>query len=102
MKAVVTDKRPCKLGRGEMRRVPQDRSFRGLVGYHLGCPRCGFVTIALQGDEGLVVQEGMEGEVSFSRPVRCVFCCVLLSLEDGELLCSQDGATRQIHVRWPT
>jgi hypothetical protein len=94
MKAMVTDKRPCKLGRGEMRRVPQDRSFRGLVGYHVGCPRCGFVTIALQGDEGLEITEGAGGEVSFSRPVRCVLCCVLLGLRKGELECLEDRATR--------
>jgi hypothetical protein len=85
MKAVVTDKRPCKLGRGELRRVPQDRNFRGLIGYHVGCPRCGFVTIALQGDEGLEIIEGAGGEVTFSQPVRCVLCSALLSLLEGEL-----------------
>lgn len=94
MKAVVTSKRPCKLGRGEMRRVPQDRSFRGLVGYHLGCPRCGFVTIALQGDEGLLISESAQCEVTFSRPVRCVFCSVLLGLRAGELECEEDAQSR--------
>jgi hypothetical protein len=43
MKAVVSSKRPCVLVRGEMRRVPQDRSYKGIVGYHVCCPRCGFV-----------------------------------------------------------
>lgn len=97
MKAVVTDKRPCKLGRGEMRRVPQDRSFRGLVGYHVGCPRCGFVTIALQGDEGLEISEDAGGEVSFSQAVRCVFCCVWLKLQAGVLQWTEDGTTRAVH-----
>jgi hypothetical protein len=99
MKAVVTDKRPCKLGRGEMRRVPQDRSFQGLVGYHVGCPRCGFVTIALQGDEGLEISEGAGGKVSFSRPVRCVLCSVLLRLQAGELDCEEDAQSRPVKTR---
>ncbi|MCU0659539.1 MAG: hypothetical protein MUF64_31025 [Polyangiaceae bacterium] len=94
MKAVVTDKRPCKLGRGEMRRVPQDRSFRGLVGYHVGCPRCGFVTIALQGDEGLEITESAGSEVTFSRPVRCVFCSALVGLQAGELGWEEDALSR--------
>lgn len=96
MKAVLTDKRPCKLGRGEMRRVPQDRSFRGLVGYHVGCPRCGFVTIALQGDEGLLISESAQGEVTFSRPVRCVLCSVLLGLRAGELGWEEDVQSRPV------
>ena len=99
MKAVVTDKRPCKLGRGEMRRVPQDRSFRGLVGYHVGCPRCGFVTIALQGDEGLEICEGEGGEVTFSQSVRCVFCSVLLLLVRGEISWTEASATRLVRFR---
>ncbi len=96
MKAVVTDKRPCKLGRGELRRVPQDRNFRGLIGYHVGCPRCGFVTTALQGDEGLEITEGAGGEVSFSRPVRCVLCGVLLGLWEGELGWQEDAQSRPV------
>jgi hypothetical protein len=95
MRAVVTDKRPCKLGRGEMRRVPQDRRSRGLLGYHLGCPRCGFVTIALQGDEGLVINEE-RGEVSFSQLVRCVFCNVLLGLQGGQLQVIEDPLVRHV------
>ena len=72
MKMVVTSKRPCQLRRGEMRRVPQDRSHRGLVGYHLGCPRCGFVTIALQGNAGLSITEAPDQAVTFSRAVMSV------------------------------
>lgn len=101
MRAVVTDKRPCKLGRGEMRRVPQDRSCRGLVGYHLGCPRCGFVTIALQGDGGLLITEESEGAVSFSKEVRCVFCCVLLDLRGGTLRLTEDDLLRRVARRQP-
>lgn len=96
MKAVVTDKRPCKLGRGEMRRVPQDRSFRGLVGYHLGCPRCGFVTIAIQGDDGLLITEEGTGAVTFSQGVRCLFCRVLLDLRGGMFCLTEDGLLRNV------
>ena len=79
-----------------MRRVPQDRNFRGLIGYHVGCPRCGFVTIALQGDEGLEITEGAGGEVTFSRPVRCVLCCVLMGLHAGELVWEEDAQSRPV------
>ena len=41
MKLVPSTKRPCRLERGEIRRVPQDRSNL-LVGYHVCCLRCGF------------------------------------------------------------
>ena len=46
MRIVPSTKRPCRLERGEVRRVPQDRG--GLVvGYHVCCPRCGFVARSL-------------------------------------------------------
>lgn len=99
MKAVVTDKRPCRLGRGELRRVPQDRSYRGIVGYHVGCPRCGFVTAVLHGVEGLRISESGEGAVSFSSPARCVFCGALLRLTDGELTVEEDEHARNVQYR---
>jgi hypothetical protein len=99
VKAVLTDKRPCKLGRGELRRVPQDRSFRGLVGYHLGCPRCGFVTVVLQGADGLLITETPAGEVSFSVPARCVYCAVRLHLAIGELTLEEDALARPVRYR---
>ena len=46
MKLVPSAKRPCRLERGEIRRVPQDRANL-LVGYHVCCLRCGFNTPAL-------------------------------------------------------
>ena len=52
MKLVPSTKRPCRLERGEIRRVPQDRTNL-LVGYHVCCPRCGFNTPALAGNDGL-------------------------------------------------
>ena len=47
IRMLPTSKGPCKLERGEMRRVSQDKRF-GLVGYHVCCPRCGYVTVALR------------------------------------------------------
>ena len=65
-----TDKRYCKLERGELRRVPQDRRSL-IVGYHVCCPQCGFVTVALNGHAGLVITESEDGErVSLSDPIR--------------------------------
>lgn len=45
MRLQVTCRRPCELERGQARRVSQNP--RGmLVGYHVCCPRCGYVTVA--------------------------------------------------------
>ncbi len=86
----MTDKRPCRLGRGELRRVPQDRTGRGIVGYHLGCPRCGFVTAILHGDDGRAITESVDGAVSLSLPARCAHCRVLIHLLAGELTFEED------------
>lgn len=96
MKAVVSSKRPCRLERGEIRRVPQDRALRGIVGYHLCCPRCGFVTAVLNGDGGLVITEFANEEVSFSKPARCVYCNVLIHLAAGELTLEEDDRVRHV------
>jgi phage FluMu protein Com len=81
-----------------MRRVPQDRTFRGLVGYHVGCPRCGFVTAVMNGDEGVMIEE--HGDVvTFSRAARCVFCAVLLHLVDGELATEEGPDVRHVRFR---
>lgn len=99
MRAVLTDKRPCRLGRGELRRVPQDRSFHGIVGYHVGCPRCGFITAVLNGVDGLVISERDSETVTFSAPARCVYCAVVLHLTDGELTLEEDGRVRAVRYR---
>lgn len=99
MKAVVTSKRPCVLGRGELRRVPQDRSFRGIVGYHVCCPRCGFVTAVLNGTGGLIISESPDEVVTFSQPARCVYCSVLIYLERGELRLEEDDHVRAVAYR---
>ena len=99
MRMLPTDKRPCKLERGEMRRVSQDRR-RLLVGYHVCCPACGFVTVALNGDDGLVITESEDGEdVWFSRPLRCVYCAVLIHLQSGNGRLEEDANVRRVRYR---
>ena len=94
-----TSKLPSKLEPGEMRRVSQDR-HRLLVGYHVCCPRCGFVTVALNGNDGLVITEDQAGgRVTFSQPVRCVFCAVLVHLRDGEAELEDDDRVRRVRYR---
>ena len=94
-----TSKRPCHLQRREMRRVPQDHG-RGLVGYHVCCPRCGFVTVALDGHDGLVISEDDAGDrVTFSRALRCVYCAVLIHLHGGEAQLEEDDRVRRVRYR---
>jgi hypothetical protein len=86
MKFPVTTARPCKMPKGSLRRVPQSLTQR-VLGYNVCCIRCGFVTFALQNDEGLTITESV-GEsgtlVSFSVPVRCVYCDVRVHLTQNE------------------
>jgi hypothetical protein len=96
MKATVTSRRPCQLRKGEVRRVPQAVAA-GLVGYHVACPRCGFVSPALVGDAGLVIDE--TPELGFSQPLRCVFCRVLVHLEGGEFRLEEDQHVRRSRFR---
>lgn len=99
MRVVPSSKRPCRLERGEVRRVPEERT-RLLVGYHVCCPRCGFITPALKGDAGLDIEEGVApDELSFSRALRCTFCRVLLHLHHGELRLEEDADVRHIRYR---
>jgi len=51
----VVTKRPCRLDRGELRRVSQDRR-QLLIAYHLCC--CGFVVRGFDLDEGLPMDLG--------------------------------------------
>ena len=99
MRMRPTAKRPCKLEHGEMRRVSQDRR-RLLVGYHVCCPRCGFVTVALNGQDGFAITESEDGErVTFSRPLRCLYCAVLIHLTDGEAELEEDDRVRRVRYR---
>ena len=99
MRMRPTSKRPCKLERGELRRVSQDRR-RLLVGYHVCCPRCGFVTVALNGHDGLAITESEDGsEVTFSKPLRCLYCAVLIHLKDGLATLEEDDRVRGVRYR---
>jgi hypothetical protein len=88
MKMVVTSNPPCRLQRGELRRVPQ-RQDLGLVGYHLGCPLCVFVNLIVRGSNGQVVRESVEsGElrVTLAQPIHCAYCMADINLLDGEAI----------------
>jgi hypothetical protein len=99
MKLIPTDKRPCRLSRGEARRVPQQRRNR-VIGYHVCCPRCGFVCTALQGDDGLVIAEGTDPEaITFSRPLRCTYCQVDLIVSAGTLTLEEGPGVRNVRFR---
>lgn len=99
MRLRPTSKRPCRLERGEMRRVSQNRKGL-LVGYHVCCPRCGFVTVALNGHAGLLITESDDGErVTFSEPLRCVYCAVLIALRDGQAELEEDERVRRVQYR---
>ena len=96
MRVNVTSKRPCKLERGDVRRVPQNNP-RMLVGYHVCCPRCGFVTPALVGDDELVIDES--AELSFSRPLACTYCRVRIHVRAGEIELEEHAGVRNIRFR---
>jgi hypothetical protein len=99
VKLVPSTKRPCILGRGEVRRVPQDRGGF-LVGFHVCCPRCGFVTPALEGDAGLRITETKDpSDITFSRPLRCTYCRVLMHVSHGDLQLEEDANVRNIQYR---
>jgi hypothetical protein len=73
MKVTHTTHAPCCMSKGEVRRVPQDPRA-GLLGYHVGCPSCGYVTLLLHGRLGLGLLESPSGSVSTSKPFACLFC----------------------------
>ena len=68
MRLHVTDRRPCRLERGDLRRVPQN-PLSGVVGYHLCCLRCGFVTVALNGNDGLVITDDLGAAVALQQSI---------------------------------
>lgn len=98
MRAKVTSSAPCELAKGELRRVPQNRQSH-TVGYHVCCPRCGFVSTALEGKDSLSIDEGIDGRVTFSRPLRCIYCQVLIHIERCELTLEEDKYVRPLRFR---
>lgn len=97
MKAHVTNKVPCKLEPGELRRVPQN-SKGWVVGYHVCCPRCGFVTLAVVGRDDLAIAED-DGALTFSDALRCIYCLVLIRIERGRLSTEEDDRVRRVQYR---
>jgi hypothetical protein len=99
LRVVATSKRPCNLERCEVRRVSQNYQFP-LVAYHVCCPRCGFVTIAFQNHEELVITETTDPNIlTFSKPVRCTYCAVLIHVSEGNIQLELDGDVRNLRFR---
>jgi hypothetical protein len=76
------------MQRGTLRRVPQNASQR-VIGYSVCCPRCAFVTFALQGFEGQKISEidsDIGTLVSFAVSMRCLYCGVLVHLTHNEAM----------------
>jgi hypothetical protein len=97
MKLTLTSKRPCALRRGEARRVPQPPSPH-LVGYHLACPRCGFVFTVVAGHGGMQVVEAEDG-ITFSEPVQCAFCRVVVHVCSGHIVLEEGPDVRSVSYR---
>jgi hypothetical protein len=97
MKLRVTEARPCRMKPGELRRVPQDRRARA-IGYYVACPRCGFVTPVIHGQDGVWIAE--DGEfVSFSAPATCVMCLVRIGLVRGDATLEEGPDVRPVRPR---
>lgn len=90
MKALLTTAPPCKLEAGQLRRVPQNRSSWP-IGYHVCCPACGYVTLVVQGQNDLSIEEGVDGTVTFTRPIRCHFCQAQIRIHRCELSLESNG-----------
>jgi hypothetical protein len=99
MRLAPTSERPCALRRGQARRVPQN-ARAAVLGYHICCPRCGYVTVALQGNDGLLIEESPDrAEVSFSKGLRCIYCKVLIHVTSGEITLEEDEHVRSVRYR---
>jgi hypothetical protein len=101
MKLRLSTRRPCELTPADARRVPQ-RYTASLVGYYVCCPRCGFVTIALDRVDGLAITEqAMDGDLAltFSCPVRCTYCAVLIGIGANTVTLQEDDRVRPIRYR---
>lgn len=73
MKVEHTKNAPCCMSRGQVRRVPQDRT-QSILGYHVACPSCGYVTLLLHGRLGVFLCECEEGQLSTAKSYNCLFC----------------------------
>lgn len=93
MRAVICDKVPCALERGEMRRVPAN-SKSAILGYHVCCPRCGFVSIAVEGNGGLLIEE--DKGVTLSKPLECLYCRVQIHIEKSNIRLEETPYVRAV------
>lgn len=99
LRIIATAKRPCNLERCEVRRVSQDPRMP-LIAYHVCCPRCGFMTLAFQNHEGLVITEGADpNALTFSQPLRCTYCRVLIHVDQGNIRLEEDAHVRNLVFR---
>ena len=58
------------------------------------------VTVALNGRDGMVITEDpVTGAVTFSAPLRCVFCQVLIHVKDGLGTLEEDEHVRDVRYR---
>lgn len=91
----VAQKPPCRLGRGELRRVSIN-PILPLVGYYLACPKCGFVNVAFHEQQGQFITE-QNSSVSFEKPIQCVFCDARFIVKNS--IAEFDGGEVR-RVRW--
>ena len=99
MRLMVTTHPPCRLRRNELRRVPQNLRSN-VVGYYVCCPRCGFVTMAFNGKDGFrITEDETRSIVTFSHPVRCTYCSVLIHLQKGEAELEEDAHVRNVQYQ---
>ena len=101
MRLRISNRVPCRLERGELRRVPQQLNS-GLVGYHMCCPRCGFVTVTVHGSREQVITEVVEGGellITFLKPLRCAYCSVLIHVNHVEATLEEDAHVRNLQYR---
>lgn len=80
MRVNFTDRGPCHMKPGDIRRIPRDRTKR-LISYQLGCPDCGFV-ITVFPEEDFAICESTNG-ISFGKIKKCPFCHSDILLKDN-------------------
>jgi hypothetical protein len=85
MKVEHTKNAPCCMTRGQVRRVPQDRT-QSILGYHVACPSCGYVTLLLHGRLGVFLCESEDGQLSTAKPHACLFCHTMHQIEQDHFI----------------
>ena len=87
MNVNFTDRGPCQMKPGDIRRIPRDRN-RKLVSYQICCPECGFVVTVFE-DASLKVLE-TDDMVSFSSQIACPFCHVSIRLNKNAAIVTRE------------